>query len=108
MEPYSRFRRDLEPIDAQTEPAGQRPGDLLPDTGDGFDIGQHLARAASHFRTDGGQAHGLGRALEQRHAELRHELLDLCAEHGMADVEGGRGAAEMAVVGKCDDVAQVL
>ncbi len=94
--------------EAEAEGAGQRARGGLADALDGFDIGEDLAGAAGDFGADGGGADGFGGAFEEGDAELGFEVLDLRAEGGLGDVAGGGGAAEMAVFGEGDDVAEVL
>ena len=66
------------------------------------------ARALDDFLAGGGQRHALGRALDELHAEVFLELLELRRQRRLADEAALGRAAEVARVGEGDEVAQVL
>jgi hypothetical protein len=48
----------------------------------------------------------VGRAVQQRRAELVLELPDLAAQRGLRDVQARRGAREVALLGDRDEVGE--
>jgi hypothetical protein len=54
-----------------------------------------------------GQQHLARRALDQRHAQLVLQLLDLRGQGGLADEAGFGGAAEVPMLGQGNQVVQV-
>ena len=71
----------------------------------GFD---DAPRAFDDFLARGGERHALRRALDELHAEIFLELLELRGECRLADEAALRRAPEVAGVGDRDEVAQVL
>ncbi len=71
-----------------------------------LDIVQHQPGPVGDFLAHGGQHDHLGRSLDQLHAQLLLQLLDLGAERGLADETGVGGLAEMPQVGQLDEILQ--
>src|SRR5690606_3472070 len=68
---------------------------------------EDLARLDEERRSGRGQAHLLAAALEQAHAEVIFELLDVEAQRRLRDRQPPGRAAEMQLLGQCHEVAKM-
>lgn len=71
------------------------------------DIGEDRARPLEVGPVGLGEADAACGAVQQRDAEFRFELADLCGERRLGHVEPLGGATEMALLGHCHEVPQV-
>jgi hypothetical protein len=102
-EQVGRQRRE----DAQPHRAGFRILAATRDLAHLLDFGDDLARALGDLATDRGQHHPAWRAFDQGDAELVFQLADLRGQRRLADEAGRGGTAEVLVVGKRDEVAEI-
>jgi hypothetical protein len=66
------------------------------------------AGALHDLHARGGERHALGRALDELHAEVFLELLELRGERGLAHEGAFRRAPEVARVGDRHEISQVF
>src|SRR5581483_6153575 len=95
-------REDAEPDRSRfgIERASRDRADLL-------DFVEHLARALGDLAADVGEQHLARRALDERHAELILELLDLRGEGRLAHEARFGGAAEMLVFRERHQISEI-
>ncbi len=96
-------RRDRAEPQVAAEHAGVARGDV----GDVLRVGQQAAGAIRDLRADRGQRDAAFRALGERDAEGLLQLLQPRAQRGLGDVAGLGRAAEMELVGQCDEKAEL-
>ena len=71
------------------------------------DQGQDVGRLGHQGVPRLGQFHALAGALEELGAEFVLQLLDLPGQGRLGDVQAGRGAAEIELLGQGEEVSQV-
>ena len=94
--------------DAELQPPGQQPAAMEREIGEIAGRGQHALGALRHLGADVGQGHFAGPPLDQRHAELRLQLLDLHGQRRLRHRAGLGGLAEMPVVRQRRQITQLF
>ena len=93
---------------ASSEPPCERIAVALGELHDLFAGLDDAPRPLDDFCAGGGQGHALGRTLDELHAEVFLELLDLGGQRRLTDEAAFRRAPEMAGIGDGDEITQVL
>ena len=73
---------------------------------DGVGLGEHLPCLIDDFPTDGRDVQCFVRPFEEDDAEIVFKLLQLSAQRRLTDMTGFGGAAEMAMIGQGNEIAQ--
>ncbi len=93
------------------EADGQPAGLAAPGTGrfqrGEVEVAQHLLGAPQERPARGGGVHAVPGAVEEPHAQLGLQVLDLLGQRRLRDAERGGGPAEVRVFGQGQRVAQV-
>jgi hypothetical protein len=92
----------------EPEPPCERIAVALGEFHDLFACLDDSPRPRDDFFTGGGQRHAFGRTLDELHAEVFLELLELRGQCRLADEAAFRRAPEVARIGDRDEVAQIF
>ena len=71
-------------------------------------LAEHAARARDDLRADLGELRMFRAALDELHAEIFLELLQLCGKRRLTDERALSGLAEMPGVGESDQIFEVF
>ena len=93
--------------EAHPQPAGLSGVDAPGGGHRDVELGQHRPGVAQERLAGGGQLDPAAGAVQQPAAELLLEPADLLAQRRLGDVQAGRGAAEVQLLGDGDEVTQL-